>query len=117
MYFYKKPLILIFFLLFTVNLFSKDPYPKNPNIDILNYSFELHLNDTTDIIYGTANIKLSIKPNEDNVRFDLISKNKDKKGMSVENILFNGKEVPYTHVDNVINIDTKGMSYTISSHS
>ena len=114
MYFYKKPLILIFFLLFTVNLFSKDPYPKNPNIDILNYSFELHLNDTTDIIYGTANIKLSIKPNEDNVRFDLISKNKDKKGMSVENILFNGKEVPYTHVDNVINIDTKGMSYTIS---
>ena len=114
MYFYKKPLILIFFLLFTVNLFSKDPYPKNPNIDILNYSFELHLNDTTDIIYGTANIKLSIKPNEDNVRFDLISKNKDKKGMSVENILFNGKEIPYTHVDNVINIDTKGMSYTIS---
>ena len=114
MYFYKKPLILIFFLLFTLNLFSKDPYPKNPNIDILNYSFELHLNDSTDIIYGTANIKLSIKPNEDNVRLDLISKNKDGKGMSVESILFNGKEIPYTHVDNVINIDTRGISYTIS---
>ena len=114
MYFYKKPLLLIFLFFFTLNLFSKDPYPKNPNIDILNYSFELHLNDSTDIIYGTANIKLSIKPNEDNVRFDLISKNKEGKGMSVENILFNGKEIPYSHVDNVINIDTRGIVYSIS---
>ena len=114
MYFYKKPLLLIFLFFFTLNLFSKDPYPKNPNIDILNYSFELHLNDSTDIIYGTANIKLSIKPNEDNVRFDLISKNKEGKGMSVEDILFNGKEIPYSHVDNVINIDTKGIVYSIS---
>ena len=114
MYFYKKPLLLIFLFFFTLNLFSKDPYPKNPNIDILNYSFELHLNDSTDIIYGTANIKLSIKPNEDNVRFDLISKNKERKGMSVEDILFNGKEIPYSHVDNVINIDTRGIVYSIS---
>ena len=114
MYFYKKPLLLIFLFFFTLNLFSKDPYPKNPNIDILNYSFELHLNDSTDIIYGTANIKLSIKPNEDNVRFDLISKNKEGKGMSVEDILFNGKEIPYSHVDNVINIDTRGIVYSIS---
>ena len=114
MYFYKKPLILIFLFFFSLNLFSKDPYPKNPNIDILNYSFELNLNDSSDIIYGTANIKLSIKPNEDNVRLDLISKNKEGKGMSVENILFNGKEIPYTHVDNVINIDTRGIVYSIS---
>ena len=114
MYFYKKPLLLIFFLCIALNIFSKDPYPKNPNIDILNYSFELHLNDSTDIIYGTANIKLSIKPNEDNVRLDLISKNKEGKGMSVENILFNGKEIPYSHVDNVINIDTRGIVYSIS---
>ena len=114
MYFYKKPLLLIFFLCIALNIFSKDPYPKNPNIDILNYSFELHLNDSTDIIYGTANIKLSIKPNEDNVRFDLISKNKEGKGMSVEYILFNGKEIPYSHVDNVINIDTRGIVYSIS---
>ena len=114
MYFYKKPLLLIFLFFFTLNLFSKDPYPKNPNIDILNYSFELNLNDSSDIIYGTANIKLSIRPNEDNVRLDLISKNKEGRGMSVESILFNGKEIPYTHVDNVINIDTRGIVYSIS---
>ena len=114
MYFYKKPLLLIFLFFFTLNLFSKDPYPKNPNIDILNYSFELNLNDSSDIIYGTANIKLSTRPNEDNVRLDLISKNKEGRGMSVESILFNGKEIPYTHVDNVINIDTRGIVYSIS---
>ncbi len=114
MYFYKKPLLQILFFFICGNLFSKDPYPKNPNIDILNYSFELHLNDSTDVIYGTANINLNIKPNEERVRLDLISKNNEGKGMSIESILFNGKEVPYTHVDNVINIDTRGIAYTIS---
>ena len=33
----KKIFTNLFLLLITFNLFSKDPYPKNPNIDILNY--------------------------------------------------------------------------------
>ena len=86
----KKIFTNLFLLLITFNLFSKDPYPKNPNIDILNYSFELHLNDSTDIIYGVANIKLHIEPSENNVRLDLVSKNDLGKGMIVKNILFNG---------------------------
>ena len=54
--------ILLLLIISNNNLFSKDPYPKNPNIDILNYSFELHLNDSNNIIYGEANIRLNIKP-------------------------------------------------------
>ena len=82
----KKISITLFLLFIISNLYSKDPYPKNPNIDILNYSFELHLNDSTDIIYGIANIKLDIKPSEKNVRLDLISKNDIGKGMMVKDI-------------------------------
>ena len=43
---------LYFLILFTLPFYiiGKDPYPKNPNIDIINYSFELHFNDTNDII-------------------------------------------------------------------
>ena len=101
----KKIFTNLFLLLITFNLFSKDPYPKNPNIDILNYSFELHLNDSTDIIYGIANIKLHIEPSENNVRLDLVSKNDLGKEMIVKNILFNGAKVPYTHDKNIININ------------
>ena len=105
--------IVMIILLSFNQVYSKDPYPKNPNIDILNYSFELHLNDSTDIIFGTANINLHIEPSENNVRLDLISANNDGNGMLVHSVLFNGNKVPYTHKDNELNISTDGLKYSI----
>ena len=105
--------IVMIILLSFNQVYSKDPYPKNPNIDILNYSFELHLNDSTDIIYGTANINLHIEPSENNVRLDLISANSDGDGMVVHSVLFNGNKVPYTHKNNELNISTDGLKYSI----
>jgi len=105
--------IVMIILLSFNQVYSKDPYPKNPNIDILNYSFELHLNDSTDIIYGTANINLHIEPSENNVRLDLISANNDGNGMVVHSVLFNGNKVPYTHKNNELNISTDGLKYSI----
>ena len=109
--------ITAFILLFIIsnnNLFSKDPYPKNPNIDILNYSFELHLNDSNNIIYGEANISLNIKPSEKNVRLDLISQNNSGNGMTVEKVMFNGNEISYSHVNDEININTENVKYSSS---
>ena len=105
--------IVMIILLSFNQVYSKDPYPKNPNIDILNYSFELHLNDSTDIIFGTANINLHIEPSENNVRLDLISANNDGNGMLVHSVLFNGNKVPYTHKDNELIISTDGLKYSI----
>ena len=107
---------LYLFILFTLPLYvmAKDPYPKNPNIDIINYSFELQFNDTNDIIQGNANINLHIKPTEENVRLDLTSKNQEGRGMEVHSVLFNGKEIPYSHKENVLNISVKGISFSIS---
>ena len=107
-----KTFILLLFIISNNNLFSKDPYPKNPNIDILNYSFELHLNDSNNIIYGEANISLNIKPSEKNVRLDLISQNNSGNGMAVEKILFNGNEISYSHVNDEININTENVKYS-----
>ena len=101
-------------LLLSFSLLSKDPYPKNPNIDILNYSFELHLNDSNDVIYGEANIKLKVKPGEKQIRLDLISKTKENKGMSVHEILFNNKKVSFSHEKNVLKINTDGLEYNIN---
>ena len=109
-----KTFILLLFIISNNNLFSKDPYPKNPNIDILNYSFELHLNDSNNIIYGVANIKLNIKPSEKNVRLDLISQSNSGNGMAVEKILFNGNEISYSHLNDEININTENVKYSSS---
>ena len=109
-----KTFILLLFIISNNNLFSKDPYPKNPNIDILNYSFELHLNDSNNIIYGVANIKLNIKPSEKNVRLDLISQNNTGDGMAVKKVLFNGNEISYSHLNDEININTENVKYSSS---
>ena len=109
-----KTFILLLFIISNNNLFSKDPYPKNPNIDILNYSFELHLNDSNNIIYGVANIKLNIKPSEKNVRLDLISQSNSGNGMAVKKVLFNGNEISYSHLNDEININTENVKYSSS---
>ena len=105
----------IYFFLFSFlpyTILAKDPYPKNPNIDILNYKFEIHLNDTSDIIYGSADIALNIKDSEDRVRLDLISQGKDGKGMEVKKVTFNGSEVSYSHDNDVLLIETGALEYS-----
>ena len=62
-----KHLYFLILLILPILVIAKDPYPKNPNIDIINYIFELHFNDTNDIIQGNADINLHIKPTEENV--------------------------------------------------
>ena len=106
----------LFFLFSSFTLIAKDPYPKNPNIDILNYKFHLNLNDTTDIIHGSALITLSIKESEPRVRLDLVSQDQKGKGMKVHGVTFNGKEVAYTHRDNVLLIETGGVGYSSSDN-
>ena len=105
----------IYFFLFSLlpyTILAKDPYPKNPNIDILNYKFEIHLNDTSDIIYGSADIALNIKDSEDRVRLDLISQGKDGMGMEVKKVTFNGSEVSYSHDNDVLLIETGALKYS-----
>ncbi len=105
----------IYFFLFSFlpyTILAKDPYPKNPNIDILNYKFEIHLNDTSDIIYGSADIALNIKDSEDRVRLDLISQGKDGMGMEVKKVTFNGLEVSYSHYNDVLLIETGALEYS-----
>jgi aminopeptidase N len=111
-----RQILFLFFLFSSFALIAKDPYPKNPNIDILNYKFHLNLNDTTDIIHGSALITLSIKESEPRVRLDLVSQDKKGKGMKVHGVTFNGKEVAYTHKDNILLIETGGLGYSSSDN-
>lgn len=76
-----------------------DPYPKNPNIDALNYRFELQLSDATDKIQGKATIDVRFKIDGiERLVLDLIKTSEASgKGMTVTAVLFNGKPVSYGH--------------------
>ena len=107
-----KHIYFFLFSFFPCTILAKDPYPKNPNIDILNYKFEIHLNDSSDIIYGSADIELNIKDSEDRVRLDLISLAKDGMGMKVKKVTFNGTEVSYSHENDVLLIEAGRLEYS-----
>ena len=82
-----------------------DTYPKNPNIDMLNYRFELELSDQNDVIEGIATIDFRCKvPGVDKLRLDLIGGNPASgiKGMEVIAIMQGDKALSYVHQNDAL---------------
>jgi hypothetical protein len=75
-----------------------DTYPKNHDIDALNYTFRLTLSDATDEIEGEATVKLSfLADGITRVRLDLINQGGDGKGMAVSDVTSSDGPVTFTH--------------------
>jgi aminopeptidase N len=67
------------------------------DIDIEHYTFHITLNDSTDVIEGTAEISLVCIKNLNAVEFDLIGRNAQGKGMQVSTIMLKGSALKFTH--------------------
>jgi len=94
--------ILFLFICFTV--IAKDPYPKNENIDVKQYRFQLELNDSTDVIAGEATVSILFKKSLASFDLDLFGVSGSGKGMKTKSITSNGKAVSFTHQNNKINL-------------
>lgn len=82
-----------------------DTYPKNPNIDALNYAFTIELSDTTDLIVGELALDVRfVGAGVRAVRLDLISASAAQggKGMRVSGVTMNGTAIPFTHANDVL---------------
>jgi len=92
-------LIYLFFLLGSTFVFA-DKYPKNHNIDILHYKFELSLSDLSDEIIGKATLRILFKTNDSKkIRLDLINKTELRKGkgMMIDSIYTQNQKIRFTH--------------------
>ncbi len=93
-------------LLFLLPLFGwADTYPVNKNIDILHYAFEISLSDTTDEIYGKAQITVLFKKaGIENFRLDLVNASADRmyKGMITEAVTMGNEPLKYEHKNDEI---------------
>ena len=103
--------IIISLLLLTIGnqkvLSFTDPYPKNPKIDAINYTFELKLSDDTDEILGKATIDVRfLADGIETLRLDLIKKSIDlgSKGMSVTAVESGGEPMVYNHENDALQI-------------
>ena len=103
----KKSFLLLFCSYLLVGQLNADNYPKNPDIDILHYRFELILSDDEDIIRGSATLYILFKVKGlKKIRLDLINKDdtSEGKGMEVSKVTLNGRTQKYVHRENVLTI-------------
>jgi len=81
---------------------GQDHRDRYEAIDLLKYRFEIDLNDTTDVIRGTAWIEVLFKTDVDQFYLDLKNKYNDETGMVIEEVLEDGNEVRYVHQEDRI---------------
>jgi aminopeptidase N len=89
----------------TPNSAFADTYPKNPNIDVINYIFKLDLFDSTDEIMGEATVDVSfLVDGIQELRLDLTNATRELggKGMNVSQVISNGKAVEYRHENDAL---------------
>ncbi|MDZ7647131.1 MAG: hypothetical protein U5K54_08090 [Cytophagales bacterium] len=96
--------IFILFIFISITAKATDPYPKNPAIDVIQYVFQLEVNDSTDVITGKTFVSIKFKKPTTEFQLDLINKDKSGKGMSVSSILIEGKKLTFNHSSNRLKI-------------
>ena len=103
----KKSFLLLFCSYLLVGQLNADNYPKNPDINILHYRFELILSDDEDTIRGSATLYILFKVKGlKKIRLDLINKDNtsEGKGMEVSKVTLNGRTQKYVHSEKVLTI-------------
>ncbi len=90
-------------ILLTGSIYSKD-YPKNENIDIKKYVFELTLHDSIDVIKGKATITILFKKSLNEFELDLVNKDGGGSGMEVTEITADNKPVKFLHQNDRLKI-------------
>lgn len=88
---------LVIFLLMSFHVFGQQHQDQLQTIDVQNYDFSISLSDTSDVIYGNATVTLLFKKPATTFTLDLAGKDKQGKGMSVNNVTVNGAETVFRH--------------------
>jgi aminopeptidase N len=98
----------VFLLLFVATAAFADPYPKNPDISVSHYVFQLELNDSTEVISGNASVTIRFRKPVSSFDLNLIGKAGGATGMEVTSLTLSGKPVAYTFKNDLITIKAGG---------
>jgi len=83
---------------------SQDHHERFNAIDVLAYSFEIDLNDSTDVIRGKADIEIKFLKQVEQFQLDLSFNPEDSTGMQVRQITENARNVPFVQQDDRITL-------------
>lgn len=108
--FVKSFFVAVVLLQFSASGYA-DEYPRNYNIDIIHYAFNLTLSDKTDDIKGMATVSFVCKKNNiRELRLDLANKTADRsgKGMEVDSVFLDGRSISFTHAKDELTLQLAG---------
>ncbi len=103
----EKWLLCSILIIFKTTISSADNYPKNPKIDVLNYTFRIELSDNTDEIKCEVTLDVRyLGANVEVLRLDLVKASQAlaNKGMKVTSITSADKPLTYTHENDELKI-------------
>ena len=98
---------LLVFIFWASQVAAQDHDKSFESIDVLQYVFNINLNDSTNCIDATADIIFQNKKPIENLTLDLTYMNSDGLGMKVESVKTGDAPVNFTHENNQLIIDFK----------
>ncbi len=110
-----KHLVLSTLLLISV---STQAQTVSDVIDVIHYDFTIELNDSNDVITGTADVTFVFRNDAHTFALDLIEKGRDGRGMVVSSVSRSGQPLVFSHDDSKVRIQlpaeaAKGTQHTV----
>ncbi|WP_340113942.1 M1 family metallopeptidase [Maribellus mangrovi] len=97
-------LVLVLVLAFSVAN-AQNHLERFKSIDVIHYSFELHLHDESDQIEGTADITIRFLKPAYSFNLDLVEIENNSTGMQVSSIVYEGEEISFKHTNSILEIE------------
>ena len=103
----KRPLIryaVFFIFIFTAaeTALPQEHISRNRSFEIIRYSVDIEINDSSDIINGNTGIELVLLQDIEEAVINLAAKRSDGRGMVVDSILIDGRTVDHRHEDDML---------------
>lgn len=114
----KKHLSATFLIFWVLTL----PFPtkaQRPSdvIDVIDYRFQIELNDTTDVIAGQADVTFVLKKDAQEFELDLVGKDAEGKGMTVAAVTLDDQTVRFVHENEKLRVHMPSPAKLNSRHT
>lgn len=93
----------------TYQIFAQDHQTRFESLDVKSYAFEIHLSDSSDVLWGRAQLDIQFKKELNFFTLDLAEVDSSGSGMIVDEILENGKPIEFTHGKQELKISARGV--------
>ena len=96
--------IMLFLFLQSLHLSAQTTEKTVNPVDVQHYDYQIRVNDSTDVIYVQARVKILFKTAVSGFNLDLENQDASGKGMVIDRIQISGQNIEFQHANNRVKI-------------